>query len=252
MNKKDFMEFFSVEDKNLVAKLYEKYTLTEFGVSSYTEEFHSPNIWNEILKMGKRLGVEVETYGISKLCERRLIVFKGEYPIELPIKTLSIKNLSKFRVLGHKDYLGALMSLGIKREKLSDLIVKGDRCYFTTFEDITKIIFNELKTVGNNPVEVEFSKEEELEVEFEDVLLTISSERIDSLVAGITKLSRELAVKNIERGEIAVNYEIQKDKSFKLKENDIISIKGYGKFKYSELKGSTKKEKLKIEIKKFI
>lgn len=252
MNKKDFIEFFGVEDKNEVAKLYEKYTLTEFGISSWTDEFYSPNIWNELLKMKKSLGVEIETYGISAQSEKRAILFKGDYEVEFPLKLLSIKNLSKFKSLAHKDYLGALMSLGIKREKLGDLVVKGDQCYFLTFEDMAKIIFHELKTVGNNPVEVQYLDKIEIEIEFEKVLVTISSERLDSLVGAVTKQSRESAVKSIERGEVLVNYEIQKDKSLKLQKDDVISIKGYGKFKYIEVLGNTKKDKKRIEIKKFV
>lgn len=252
MNKKEFLEHFDVEDKNEIAKIYEKYQVTDYGISSYTDEFYSPNIWNKILNLQKKLQIQVETCGYFEESERRIIFFKGEYLGEIPIKLYKIKNLSKFKELKHKDYLGSLMGLGIKREKIGDLIVKDEFCYFPTFEEIGKIIINELKTVGHNPVEITLSEEVRLEANLESFNITISSGRLDALVAAITKISREECIKLIERGEINVNYEVLKDKSFKLKEKDIISIKKYGKYRYEKVLGNTKKDKEKIEIKKFI
>lgn len=252
MTKKEFVEYFDTEDKNEIAKIYEKYQMTDYGISSFTEEFYPPNIWNKILNMQKKLQVEVETFGYFNESERRVVIFKGDYSVEIPVKLYKIKNLSKFRLLNHKDYLGALMSLGIKREKIGDLIVKEEFCYFPTFEEIGKIIINGLQTVANNPVEISLSEDVELNANLETLILVINSNRLDAIVAAITKVSREECTKLIERGEIIVNYETIKDKSFKIKENDILSIKKYGKFKYIGTVGNTKKDKLRIEIKKFI
>lgn len=252
MNKKEFLDFFNLEDKLEASKIYEKYKLTDYGLSAFTESFYPPLIWTKILKMKNQLKVNIETCGGFSQGERRIIVFEGEFPVELPVKYMCIKNLSKFKELVHKDYLGALMSLGIKREKMGDLIVKEDCCYLPIFEDVARIVENDLKSVGNNPIEIVYMEELVNEVNFEEFIIVVSSERIDTIIGALANISREEAVKKIERGEVLVNYSEEKEKNLKLKEDDVISIRKYGKFKLHSFVGSTKKDKLKILMKKFI
>lgn len=251
MNKKEFLDFFNLDDKLEASKIYEKYKLTDFGINAFTESFYPPSIWSKIIEMKKLLSTKVQTYGAFFQGERRIIIFEGEYPVELPVKFMCIKNLSKFRELVHKDYLGAIMSLGIKREKMGDLVVKENCCYFPVFEDIARIIESELKSVGNNPIEITYVEELLEEANFEEIIIVVSSQRLDSVVGALTKNSREEAVKQIERGEVLVNYSEEKEKNSKLKEEDIISIRKYGKYKLDSFVGNTKKDKLRILIKKF-
>lgn len=252
MNKKEFLDFFNLDEKLEVSKIYEKYKLTDYGLGTFTESFYPPSIWTKIVKMKNALKINIDTYGGFSQGERRIVIFQGEYPVELPIKFMGIKNLSKFKVLAHKDYLGAIMSLGIKREKMGDLIVKENCCYFPVFDDVARIIEKELESVGHNPVEIFYVEELVEEVNFEELIIVVSSQRLDSIVSALTKLSREEAVKQIERGEVFVNYSEEKEKNLKLKEEDVISIRKYGKYKLDSFAGSTKKDKLRIVIKKFI
>ncbi len=252
MNKKEFLDFFNLDDKLEASKIYEKYKLTDYGLSTFTESFYPPSIWAKIIKMKNTLKINVDTYGGFFQSERRIVMFEGEYPTELPVKFMCVKNLSKFKDLAHKDYLGAIMSLGIKREKMGDLIVKENCCYFPVFEDVARIIERDLESVGHNPVEIFYVEELVEEVDFEEITIVVSSQRLDSIVSALTKLSREEAVKQIEKGEVFINYSEEKEKSLKLKEDDIISIRKYGKYKFDSLAGNTKKDKLRIVIKKFI
>ena len=89
------------------------------------------------------------------------------------------------------------MSLGLKREKFGDLVVKGEICYTPTFQNIGDFVINELKVIGRNPVGINFSEETQVNPNFEDLNLIIASNRLDAIVAAITKLSREESIKKI-------------------------------------------------------
>jgi len=255
MNKKEFVEYFSLEEKNTISHIFEKYELTNYGIRGITEEFYSPLIWAKLVEIEGKLGVKVSTNGYFSESERRAIIFTGDECFgddKDNVKLLKIKNISKFKELGHKDYLGGLMSLGIKREKFGDLIVKGEYCYVPTFHNIGEFVINELKVIGRNPVEISFSDEKDINVNFENLNLIIPSNRLDALVAAITKLSREESIKIIEKGEVTLNYIIVKEKSTKVKDNSTVSIKYFGKYKFMEKLGETKKDKLRIGVKKYI
>lgn len=252
MNKKEFLDFFSLEDRNSIAKLYEKYTLQSYGKTIFTDEFYPPTIWNTIKNLEKTLQVSIKTHGLSEDSEKRIIEFVGENDMALPITMYEIHNLSKFKELKHKDYLGALMGLGIKREKISDLIIQDDVCYFMTFNDIADIINSSLDKVGSNPIRLSVSSKDRLSITFEELVFPISSERLDAFVAAITKKSREESVKLIEHGHVFINYFEEKEKNYKLKVGDIITIKQIGKYKFNNILGNTKKDKIRVEVKKFV
>ena len=255
MNKKEFIEYFSLEDKNSMSHIFEKYELTNYGIKGITEEFYSPLIWTKLIEIQNKLGVKVDTNGYFSESERRVISFTGDECFgddKDNIKLLEIKNMSKFKELGHKDYLGGLMSLGLKREKFGDMVVKGEICYTPTFQNIGDFVINELKVIGRNPVEINFSEETQVNPNFEDLNLIIASNRLDAIVAAITKLSREESIKKIEKGEVTLNYLIVKEKSTKVRDNSTISIKYFGKYKFMEKLGETKKDKLRIGVKKYI
>lgn len=253
ITKKEFLDYFEKDDEKITAtNIFEKIKLIDYGVNTSTDYFYSPNIWGKILRLKNKLNCKVKTYGYFKESERRIISFTEPSEELNPIYLIEIKNLSKFKELNHKDYLGALMGLGLKREKIGDLIVKDNSCYFPTFQEIGDIIINELKTVGKNPVEVEFSSESNIEYKFEEQEILIVSNRLDTLVSGITKMSREDSVKIIEKGEVLVDYLEMKEKSFEVKDESRISIKGFGKFTFVGIIGKTKKDKMKVLVKKFI
>ena len=255
MNKKEFIEYFSLEDKNNISHIFEKYELTNYGIKGVTEEFYSPLIWSKLIEIEKKLGVKVYADGYFLESERRVVVFIGEECFdenEEKIKLLEIKNMSKFKELGHKDYLGGLMSLGIKREKFGDMIVKGEYCYIPTFPSIGEFVINELKIIGKNPVEIKFSDKNDINPNFEDLNLIIPSNRLDAVIASITKLSREESIKIIEKGEVTLNYLIVKEKNAKVKDDSIIAIKYFGKYKFLGSIGETKKNKVRISVKKYI
>ncbi|MBZ9688036.1 RNA-binding protein [Clostridium estertheticum] len=257
MDKNYFLNSINHEDKNLISNIFNKMQIAEkTNKIIFTNEFLSPIIWNQISVLCENYKIKSYTNGIFKDSDRRMLSFSSyEGPLIYPINLLKISNNSKFSTLHHKDYLGAIMSLGIKREKLGDLIIRDAVCYVPVCGDISSYIINNLNDIGNSHCSVSeysYTSQELPERKFEEKIVISTSLRLDGMVSAICNVSRNNSVGLISTGKILVNYFqcLKKDKIVKC--NDTLTIRGYGKFVVKEIIGSTQKDRLKVEIKQFI
>ena len=257
MDKNYFLNSTNHEDDNLISNIFNKMQIAEkTNKIIFTNDFLSPSVWNQIVAICENYSVKAFTNGIFKDSDRRMLSFSSyEEPLIYPINLLKIKNSSKFTTLLHKDYLGAIMSLGIKREKLGDLIIKDEFCYAPVCSDISSYIINNLKDIGNCPctvTEYDYTLQELPQRKFEEKIVISTSLRLDGMVAAICNVSRNNSVGLIASGKILVNYFqcIKKDKLIKC--NDTLTIRGYGKFKVLDIIGSTQKDRLKVAIVQYI
>lgn len=256
LDRKKFKTAFEEVDEFLVASLCDDIELCEqIEYPVYTGYFFMPQIVEKITKMN--IGnLKFQKKGLNQDCEKNMIaIYPSEYEdnLDFPVVYFKIQNLSKFKDLAHKDYLGSILGIGIKRELLGDLIVDGQFCYGIATEETFQILEEKLDTVGRNPVSI--TKIEPGEVpgmKFEQITITVPSARLDNVVSSIINLSRNRSLEFIENGYVSINYTIEKNKSRILKEKDIITISKKGKFIFLSIDGENKKGKLKITIKKFI
>ena len=169
-------------------------------------------------------------------------------------KDYSIEKLCyKFRKndsLSHRDFLGSLMGLGIERSCIGDIIVcEGFAVVFSKCE-VSEFIKSQLTKVGR--VGVKLISEEECDISYEpntEILsFIVSSMRLDAVVAAITKLSRGKSASLILSGKVFTNYTENQNVSYFLKPEDILTIRGRGKFIIKEQSSTTKKGRLKINI----
>ena len=295
MKKENFLRQFPKEMEYLASKLYNSYEVAkEYEVISFTEEFYTPNFWK---KLGKRLdGVNVVCDGVFADSDRRQIAFvpdsfmsenfydnfeknsvnldkddkkfknyenfnsNFQNDFQFPNKLLKISIDSRFREYLHKDFLGSLMGLNVKRELMGDLILENaDRKilgYIPVSEKISDYIISELKQIGRASCEIEIvdtnNKNNLPQYKYDDKLITVPSKRLDSVVSTITNLSRTKVIEPIEKGKILVDYVEEKDKSRMLEIGSLITIRGFGKYKLFLDKGETKKGKERILVKKYI
>ncbi|MGH4120059.1 RNA-binding protein [Clostridium sp.] len=257
MDKKEFLNSINCDDKNLISSIYNKMQLAEkTNKIVFTSDFISPAIWNEILVKCENYKVKAFTSGIFKDADRRILAFScTDEPSEYPINLLEIRNKSKFSTLLHKDYLGAIMSLGINREKLGDLIVQDEICYATVCSEISNYITSNLESIANCPCEAceyDYMNNNLPQRKFQEKIVISTSCRLDGLVAAICNVSRNNSVGLISEGKVLLNYFQCFKKDETLKNNDTLTIRGYGKFKIREIIGTTQKDRLKIAILKYI
>lgn len=212
------------------------------------------NILNQVLL--KMPPICVKTVGGYNLAERKIAAF---YPDEnfydfSPIVCLAIKPLNKkfSEDLNHRDYLGALVNLGIDRAVLGDIIVGNDCAYVFCHEKISDFIMAELNKIKHTAVMAEISQFDEITaIKTEEITGSISSLRIDSILSLVTNMSRSKAINYIEEAKVFVNGKLITTNSYNLKEDDIISVRGVGKFQYKEVSGVTKKGRNFVRILKY-
>lgn len=218
-----------------------------FGVVTFSD-FITPNIYKKI--QSKYEDINIESFG--KI--RKIYAFIPDFikDFNFPVKLLEIKVNNKFKNYNNRDFLGSIMSLNIKRSLLGDLFVKNNVAYIYVLENIAKFIISNLNKIGFNDCEISISDKCDLDFEFEDLYLTVSSERLDNLICSITNMSRNECALYINQGLCTVDYEICLQKSKIINSDTILSLKGYGRFLVSERIRKTKKDKLIIKIKKFI
>lgn len=193
--------------------------------------------------------------GGTETCERNIIIFHSEFvekeDIYNPIKALQIIHKNKF---SHRDVLGSIMGLGIKREKVGDIFTSDDITFFFVLEEIFEFILQNLLKIGRECVivkEIPLEKAFKQESDFTVIKDTVKSLRLDSVVSSGYKISRNLACDYINSQKVFLNNKICTKTSFKINENDKISIRGKGKIVFCGEKGQSKKERIFIEIKRF-
>lgn len=199
-------------------------------------------------------------YGGAPDCERRMLRFGSEeqlgYEEPFPICCLIAKPLLKKFAddLNHRDFLGALMNLGIERDVLGDIIVKDNVGYVFCEERMAEYIQEHLDRVKHTSISCRITWESPTEAapEFAEEELVVSSNRCDAIVAKVYNLSRSQSIELFRAKKIFVNGRQYENNSGILKDGDIVSVRGYGKFVFAGFLLQTKKGRIRIGIKKYI
>lgn len=172
--------------------------------------------------------------------------------IESNLRFIKIEGNFKFKSISHKDYLGAIMNLGIKREKVGDIIIHDNFCQVIVSDDICDFITMSLNKVCKNNVSItEISKNEIIynPPNYKDVSFTISSGRLDCIISGIYNISRQESIKYINGEKVFVNYEKITSPSKEIKSESLISVRGRGRCKVIQIGDITKKGRIKVQAK---
>jgi len=148
LSKEDVLKNFLKEDTEDVIKVYQCMNLAyNKGIPTFTKFFCKPNIWMYFTKNFNANDFLVEAKGAFEECDRKILAFNNIYSTPFPYRIIKITNKSKFSNLSHKDYLGAIMALGIEREKLGDLRVIDNCAIVPIYEEVADYILYELSSV---------------------------------------------------------------------------------------------------------
>lgn len=169
-----------------------------------------------------------------------------------PISVLQISpSNEKFSdSLTHRDFLGGLMNLGIKRELLGDIVLNGNTAYVFCLVQIKDYIIQNLTRIKHTTVKVkELDALPETAVnEPKSVELVVPSLRLDAVVSAVYKLSRKDSCNLINSDKVFINSRQIKNTSCQLKQEDIVSVRGFGRFKFVDQLRTTKKDRLVIAL----
>ena len=177
------------------------------------------------------------------------------YEEEFPIVCLKVAPVSaKFSdALTHRDYLGALMNLGIERDRLGDILLAENAGWIFCVSSMADFIIENLTKIKHTSVVCELAKEEPNVAEKDvcELKLQVASDRIDGVVAKVYRLSRSEAAELFRQKKIFVGGRLCENSSRSLKSGDVVSVRGYGKFEFSGDVSVSKKGKLNILIRSY-
>lgn len=226
-------------------------TYADFLNQNEISIFHS--IRNELPK------VNYELFGGYDGAERKILCFYGDNSVKAfssyiaCIRILPVQK--KFSDdLNHRDFLGAIMNLGIERSLIGDILVKDKEGYVFLKSSIATFIMDNLSKIKHTTIKCELVEEDapEIKPKFETIRGTIASERLDAIIAMAFKASRSSILPLISGGKVFVDGKLIESNSYMLKEDETVSVRGYGKFIYKGLETQTKKGRYYVSLLKYV
>lgn len=156
--------------------------------------------------------------------------------------------------LNHRDYLGSILGLGIGREKIGDIIVHDNQAVCFVEEIMADYIVFNLEKISKTYVKVEVVEEipEIMEKKTQLERITVSSLRLDVILAKVFSLSRSKAQELAKKEKVSVDWRVVTNISLQIDENMMISARGFGRVRVGEIGGLNKKNKIVLEINRYI
>lgn len=157
----------------------------------------------------------------------------------------------KFVSIDHRKVLGSLMSLGLKRGKFGDILTNDELMQVVVADEISEYLLLNLQSIGKATVSLKKISQESLieeKDEWIEQVTTVSSLRLDVVIAAIYNLSRQKVQTIIQNGLVKVNWKITDQPSFECREHDVLSVRGYGRSRIHIIEGKTKKDKWRIKV----
>lgn len=253
------------EEKILVSKLFDKISMAEKQNKIQSTDFLSPielNILENVMKLIENHNYVI--YGGLENAQRNMIII---YPNKLEemfkekkfdynsvCSCIRISNLNE--KYEHKIYLGGLIKLGVKREKIGDIVVRDEGTDIVVSKEITKFLMtnlNELARFKNSCVEVVDIKDiVQKEQEFKEMKIIVSSLRLDNIVAELARTSRSKACEILKQERVFINYKSECKNTKLLKDGDLVTIRGFGKFIVDRVDGNTRSGNVVLMVRRFV
>ena len=266
MNREILNDYRDKDDKILLAQILDKVEMVEKkNKIEYTDFLDLAQI-ELVQKFINKIKLEnYMSYGGFEQAERKVFVF---YPEKFN-STVVEKNLSNIVQIirielpddlkgkyTHRDYLGAVIKLGVERKKIGDIIVDNNGADIIVDKDIVKFLLENLGcltrfsksiiTVQNiddlRPIEI---RKEELEI-------IVSSMRLDNVISELARCSRNKALDIINMERVFVNFECETKKTKQIKPGDMLTIRGKGRFFVKEIAGQTRSGRDVVKVEKFV
>lgn len=230
--------------------LYHKINITDFY-----DPYHTGLV---ISALKFTSGVSCRADGGYPGAERKRVVICPDYQdpedTDSGLTFLSIAGSFHSSRPGHRDYLGSLLGLGLKREKLGDVLVNDGGANVIASGEVAPYIMANLLRVGRWEVSVDRMEAKDLKLPEEKVKTvntTVSSLRLDSVAAAGYGVSRSKMAGYISSERVNLNWQVKNSPSQTVKEGDIISIRGRGRVEVTAVKGNSRGGRIFIELKRY-
>ncbi len=237
--------------EELARRALEKGVYTRTGFLSLREQ--------ELLSMLGHSLCACTLFGGAEDCERKMARFGSAelcgYEEPFPIACVEIAPAGErfADALTHRDFLGALMSLGVERDVLGDVLVRGKHGYVFCTEAIAPFLAENLTKVKHTAVRCAVCEPPApAQTPLSPETVKVTSPRADAVVARAYRLSREESLALFRAGRVFRNGAVLENNSAPLRDGDILSVRGFGRFACRGVTGTTKKGKLNLTIEKYL
>ena len=212
---------------------------------------------DDLLSAREAAGCSFRLEGGYENAERKILAAGDETemgPPDLPVSVIAVapKSEKYAEELTHRDYLGAILGLGIERSLIGDILVRDHRAWFFCLDSAADMLASSLTQVRRTTVTAEPVPPDvpELQPEYIQLRLNVASERLDAVIAAFAGLSRGQADKLFAAGKVFVNGRTAMDRSSRLKAGDVFSVRGFGKAVYDGIEYETRKNRYQVRLRK--
>ena len=221
--------------------------------------FLSPAEQDDLLRDREAAGFSFRLAGGYANAERKILAAGNEAemgPPDLPITVIAVapKSAKFAEELTHRDYLGAILGLGIERSLIGDILVRDRRAWFFCLSSAAEMLVSSLVQVRRTAVTAETAAADvpELQPRYEPLGVNVASERLDAVIAAFAGLSRGQADRLFAAEKVFVNGRMITDRSFRLREGDVFSARGFGKAVYDGIEYETRKSRYRVRLRKLV
>ena len=225
---------------------------------------HTPFLTPRELEMTRHLFGEPEglySFGGYTESERKMLVFLPDYLDESwlitndsPLACLRC-SFHEGDSLTHRDFLGALIGIGIARSSVGDICVDKGSCDFFATSEITPYLLQNFTSAGRTKLhiaQIPISDAQIPQPEIREIRDTVASLRLDSVISSGFRIGRSLAVQHIAAGKVTVNGLVCEKPDRPVTEGARIALRGSGKILLAEVNGQTKKGRISILIHRYL
>jgi len=241
------------EERAMLARVLDQAEMVLRNGRNQLTDFFDPYHKSLINAAVKQLNLTSISSGGYPGAERQRLVL---HPAEAQVTTvdfdlgfISIAGNFKYFKVSHRDFLGALLGLGLKRGKFGDIIVMEDKAIAVVAREIVPYLKANLCKVGQTRVHVSELEQEELPqraTSYREIKATVSSLRLDAVAAAGFGTSRSKIIKEIEAEKLSVNWRVCSSPKTTVKEGDVISARGKGRVILAAVQGQLKSGRIGI------
>jgi RNA-binding protein YlmH len=256
MNKQLYMHFHP-DEHHFVDKAWEWVVQASEQHAVKKTDFLDPRQTEILTTLVQRTNnVALRLDGGYEAAERKRALIAPDYYqadlIDMGIEVLSVDSGDgKFIALTHGDYMGSILGLGMKRDKIGDIHVLETGCHCLAAAEVSSYLALHLQQVHRVSVQTTVIPLEQLQqgkTSLEKMSLSVASLRLDGIVSDAFRLSRAKVLTPIKSGKCRVNWKVEEDPSKPLKDGDMVSVQGLGRFKVLVIEGLSKKGRVRLTI----
>lgn len=258
-DKEDLLKSVAQEHKIAISNVLDKVSLSEKVDKIVYCDFYDKYQQKVIEAIFKKINVEYQLFGGFDDAERKILIINPgskSSDLNIPISIIDITYNTNFgQNISHRDVLGTIISKGIKREKIGDILINEGKAQVLTNSEVCDYLLSNIDKINNVKVKVGIKDLSDIilpEVKFKEISTTVASLRLDCILEAGFGISRSNANDLISSESVFVNFEKVIKPSVNVKEGDIISARKFGRIIFEAINGKTKKDRFSVSIKRLI